>query len=169
VSAVGEVNLLNLFALKRVMSEKNLVGRCGLYCGSCIIYRAERDSEELRKRIAERNSCKIEEVHCEGCQIVMDEGWDGDEVWGKNCDIVNCLESKGLKTCYDCSDVCEKFENWYEEMLEHGEDLKKNLKKINEDDLGNWLNEEKEKWSCPECGKPLIINLEECHHCGVNI
>ena len=28
--------------------DKNLVGRCGLYCGFCLIYRAGKDSEKLR-------------------------------------------------------------------------------------------------------------------------
>jgi len=146
--------------------DTDLVGRCGLYCGSCIIYRAERDSEELRKSIAERNDCKVEEVHCGGCQTLMEYGWDADKVWGKNCEIVNCLESKNLETCYDCEDRCRKFEDWYKEMLNHNEDLKKNLKWINEGDVEDWLKGERERWSCPECGNPLIINLEKCHHCG---
>jgi len=37
-----------------VMVNRNLVGRCGIYCGSCIIYRAYKDSEQLRQRVAER-------------------------------------------------------------------------------------------------------------------
>jgi len=146
--------------------DKDLVGRCGLYCGSCIIYRAERDSEKLRKCIAERNDCEVKEVHCGGCQTLVEDGWDSDEVWGKNCDIVNCLESRDLKTCYDCDDQCKTFENWYQEMLGQGEDLKENLKRRNEGNVENWLKEERERWSCLKCGSPLIINLDECHRCG---
>ncbi|MCK4247085.1 MAG: DUF3795 domain-containing protein, partial [Methanomicrobia archaeon] len=50
------------------MINENLVGRCGLYCGACIIYRAYKDSEELRRIIAKDNNCKPEEIRCEGCQ-----------------------------------------------------------------------------------------------------
>jgi len=37
-----------------ILVDKNLVGRCGLYCGSCLIYRAYKDSEQLRQKIAKR-------------------------------------------------------------------------------------------------------------------
>ena len=33
------------------MVNKNLVGRCGLYCGFCLIYRAGKDSEKLRRAV----------------------------------------------------------------------------------------------------------------------
>jgi hypothetical protein len=48
--------------------SKNLVGRCGLYCGFCLIYRAGKDSEKLRRAVARRSKCKPEDVRCEGCQ-----------------------------------------------------------------------------------------------------
>jgi len=34
------------------MVDRNLVGRCGLYCGACIIYRAHKDSAKLRESFA---------------------------------------------------------------------------------------------------------------------
>jgi hypothetical protein len=46
--------------------SKNLVGRCGLYCGFCLIYRAGKDSEKLRKSVARRSKCKPEDIRCEG-------------------------------------------------------------------------------------------------------
>jgi len=151
------------------MVNEDLVGRCGLYCGSCIFYRAERDSEELRKEIAKRNNCSIQDVSCQGCQSVLEDGWDSDDMWGKNCDVVKCLESKGLETCYECERYCERFEEWYDDVLEYGEDLKENLKRIDSDDVKEWLKEKREKWSCPDCGNQLIINLDKCHHCGEKI
>ncbi len=151
------------------MADANLAGRCGLYCGSCIIYRAERDSQQLREEISRENGCEPEDVHCSGCQSVLIDGWDSDDVWGKNCEIVRCLESKELSTCHGCEVKCHSFQDWYEHMLEYGEDLKQNLKRINCGDLDAWLEEEEEKWSCKACGKPLIINLDRCHMCGESI
>ncbi len=151
------------------MVNMNLVGRCGLYCGSCIIYRAERDSEQLRMDIAKENGCEPGDVQCSGCQSVLVDGWDSDNVWGKNCEIVKCLDSKGMSTCYDCEVKCHSFKEWYEHMQEHGEDLEQNLEKINGGDLKEWLKEKEDKWSCKECGKPLIINLDRCHRCGESI
>ncbi|MFW6002369.1 MAG: DUF3795 domain-containing protein [archaeon] len=66
------------------MTDKNLVGRCGLYCGACIIYRAYKDSEDLRKKIADDNDCKPEYVKCEGCQSKQDERWHKDRAWGES-------------------------------------------------------------------------------------
>jgi hypothetical protein len=77
--------------------NENLVGRCGLYCGACIIYRAGKDSEKLRRTVAEKENCKPDEIRCEGCQTALANGWDIEgEGWGKNCKIVKCLEAKRL-------------------------------------------------------------------------
>lgn len=151
------------------MSNANLAGRCGLYCGSCIIYRAERDSQPLREEIARENGCEPEDVHCNGCQSVLIDGWDSDDVWGKNCEIVRCLESKKMRSCHKCGVKCHSFQGWYEHMLKYGENLKQNLKRINDGDPDAWLEEEEKKWSCKKCDKPLIINLDSCHMCGESI
>jgi len=52
------------------MADKNLVGRCGLFCGICSVYRAYKDSREFQEKIAERYGCLLEEVRCEGCQTL---------------------------------------------------------------------------------------------------
>lgn len=67
-----------------MMVNRNLVGRCGLYCGACIIYRAGKDSERLRRIIAEQKNCEPEDIRCEGCQTVLADGLDSKER-GKNC------------------------------------------------------------------------------------
>ena len=124
-----------------VLVSKNLVGRCGIYCGSCIIYRAYKDSEQLRKHVAERENCKPEDVRCEGCQTVLTNGWESKE-WGKNCKMVNCLEAKGLEFCYECDIYpnCEKFRDLADHCLEkHREDLVDNLSKIEAGEVEEWL------------------------------
>ncbi|MFQ6089716.1 MAG: hypothetical protein ACE5K0_12565 [Candidatus Methanofastidiosia archaeon] len=37
------------------MSNFNLIGRCGLYCGACGICRAHKDSKKLQEKIAIQN------------------------------------------------------------------------------------------------------------------
>jgi len=66
------------------MTNEDLVGRCGLYCGACSIYRAYKDNGEYLKRIATRFKCSPEKVRCEGCQILTPE------FWGNDCKIVQC-------------------------------------------------------------------------------
>ncbi|MGQ9706326.1 MAG: DUF3795 domain-containing protein [bacterium] len=50
--------------------NRNLVGRCSLYCGICEIYRAFKDSPKLQDELANRHNCRKEEVRCEGCQAI---------------------------------------------------------------------------------------------------
>jgi len=146
--------------------NRNLVGRCGLYCGACIIYRAGKDSERLRRIIAERENCKSEDIRCEGCQTVLADGWDSKE-WGKNCKIVKCLGAKGLNFCYECSKYpdCEKFRFIADSCSRHGENLMENLDRIRVGEVMEWLEEEDKKWRCRNCGKPIAMHLIECHWC----
>lgn len=145
----------------------NLVGRCGLYCGACIIYRACRDSEQLRQRVAETENCKPEDIRCEGCQTVLADGWNSRE-WGRNCRVVKCLESRGLSFCYECDTYseCDKFLVIADSCLKRGENLTENLESIKAGRVKEWLEEEDKKWRCHECGKPISMHLEECHWCG---
>jgi hypothetical protein len=155
-----------------VLVDKNLVGRCGLYCGSCIIYRASRDSEKLRRVVAEKQKCKLEEIRCGGCQTALTSGWDvkGEE-WGKNCKIVKCLTAKGLSFCYECNGYpnCERFHEIADSCLKFGEDLMGNLEKIMAGKVEEWLREEDGKWRCKSYGKPISIHLTECHWCGAKL
>jgi superfamily II DNA helicase RecQ len=153
------------------MVNENLVGRCGLYCGACIIYRAYKDSEHLRQIIAEDNNCRLEEIRCEGCQTVLTNGWKVEEKWGKNCKIVMCLENKGLNFCYECDTYpeCAKFHEIADEELKRGENLMENLNKIKIGKVKEWLEEEDKKWRCQKCGKPIAMHLTECHWCGAKL
>ncbi|TET63574.1 DUF3795 domain-containing protein [Candidatus Bathyarchaeota archaeon] len=148
-----------------------LVGRCGLYCGSCMIYRAYKESGKFRKLIAERAKCRPEDIRCEGCQTVLTEGWNVEgQQWGKNCKIVRCLEAKGLKFCYECGTFpdCDKFREIYDSELRHGENLIENSKRIKAGEVKEWLEEEEKKWVCKKCGKP-ISDYEEYHWCGAKL
>ncbi|MEW6684683.1 MAG: GNAT family N-acetyltransferase [Candidatus Edwardsbacteria bacterium] len=148
--------------------RQNLVGRCGLYCGACEIYRAYKDSEKLREEIASKHHCLPEEVRCEGCQTLEISGWAYDKEWGKNCKIAKCLNSKNLKYCYECAgyDYCKTFGDFANICLKLGVDLRKNLKMIKKGKVDRWLEEQEKKWRCAECGKPISVDLKECHWCG---
>lgn len=146
------------------MSSKNLVGKCGLYCGACSIYRAQRDSEEWRKRIAEKSDCSPERVRCNGC------GDLGSECWGSGCKIVLCTQAKGYNFCFECPEYesgnCSKYESLAKRYLSTGVDLRKNSARIKEGDADKWLQESEELFKCTACGKPISAWSNECHHCG---
>ncbi|HOA35847.1 MAG TPA: DUF3795 domain-containing protein [Bacillota bacterium] len=145
------------------MPEVNLAGRCGLYCGACNIYRAQRDDASWRRRLASRFKCEEEQVCCNGCRALT-----GD-CWGYNCKIVICLEEKGFDSCYLCpehSGNCEKFGKLAAGYLNDGVDIRRNLAERAAAGLEAWLERAAEEYTCRSCGGPLTVGRTQCHHCG---
>jgi hypothetical protein len=101
----------------------------------------------------------------------LTNGWDVEEIWGKNCKIVKCLEVNRMDFCYECSEYpdCKKFREIADSCLKHGENLMDNLNKIKAGKVEEWLEEENEKWRCHKCGKPIAMQLTECHWCGAKL
>ena len=147
--------------------DRNLVGRCGLYCGACVIHRAYKDGGEYLQRVASFFKCPPEKVRCEGCQALTRE------CWGTGCERVQCLDAKGWSFCFECPEYekhsCEKFEEFSEGYLkEDGVDLRANLARIKAGDVEAWLEEAEKKFRCPACAKPLSNSAvrKKCYHCG---
>jgi len=149
--------------------DRNLVGRCGLYCGACSIYRGHKDDGEYLKLLAEHFECAPEKVRCSGCQALKPEDW------GYACNIVHCVRGKGLEFCYQCDEYenggCEKFGELAARYLEDGEDVSASSERIKNGKTGAWLRECGEKYKCPECGEPLPVGRmkRKCCHCGADL
>ena len=146
------------------MAETDLVGRCGLYCGACGVYRAYKDNGEYRDRVARVFKCPPEKVRCEGCQALTSE------CWGNDCKIVQCTTSKGFDFCYECpqfdDETCEKYDELAKRYLEDNVDVRANLKRIRSGQVEAWLRESRERFKCPHCGKPLPEGSKKCYNCG---
>lgn len=152
------------------MVNKNLIGRCGLYCGICTVYRAYKDSKELQGKLAEKHGCLPEEVRCEGCQALGTYPWTYEKQWGSNCKIVKCLNAKRLTFCFEFSDydTCQKHAELAESCSGLEMDLRASLQMIQEGKDEEWLLEQDKRWRCPKCGNPIIVSYEfkDCHWCG---
>lgn len=150
------------------MNDENLVTRCGIYCGACYIYRAQRDGEEFLYKIAEWQKVEQDEVKCEGCLSPDEAKWPN----CIKCYPQKCLKEKKLDYCYECDEFIDQSCSFYKELEEfcskRGENIRENMIKIKEDTLA-WLSEQKEKWNCPSCGKPYSWYETTCHHCGENL
>jgi len=146
------------------MTDEDLVGRCGLYCGACSIYRAYKDNGEHLIRLSKRFKRPPEKVKCEGCQILTPK------CWGNKCKIVQCLQAKNYEFCYECPKYeersCEKFEKLAKGHLEDNVDIRANLEKIKTGKAMEWLKESKKRFKCPYCKKPLPEGSKKCYHCG---
>ncbi|MEM3699785.1 MAG: hypothetical protein QXL57_02815 [Candidatus Bathyarchaeia archaeon] len=51
------------------MVNANLVGRCGLYCGACAIYRAYKDNREYLAKLAQHFKCPPEKCDAKGAWL----------------------------------------------------------------------------------------------------
>jgi len=148
------------------MIDRSLVGKCGLYCGACGVYRADKDDGEFLRKLAENFKCPPEKVKCKGCGALTET------CWGNDCQIVQCLKTRGLEFCYECdsyrSDSCEKFGRLAQRYMKIGVDVRKNLERIKRGEMETWLRESEQRFRCPTCAKPVPVYGTEgkCHHCG---
>lgn len=152
------------------MPNRWLVGRCGIYCGYCEIYRAYKDSPKLRAELAQRYGCSPGDIICSGCQMVHARGWRGDPKRGYNCKIRECLGDKGFKFCYECPAIktCRLLIELASVYILFGVDLNTNLQIIRDGKIKEWLSEQDARWRCGNCEKPIILSqkIDYCHHCG---
>jgi len=147
-----------------LMLESSLIGRCGLYCGACSIYRAYKDDGEYLKRVAAYFKCPPEKVRCEGCQALTPE------CWGNDCKIVQCTKAKGVSFCYECPQFddrsCEEFEDLAKRYMEDNVDVRANLLRVKTGQVEALVRESKERFRCEYCAKPLPEGSKKCYHCG---
>jgi hypothetical protein len=150
------------------MADFGLQSRCGIYCGACYVYRAERDYGKFLREIAEWQKVEIDEVQCNGCLAPEAEKWPNCQ----KCYPISCLKEKGLEFCYECPEfdagTCEEYTKYEEFTRKRGERIRLNLLKMKLDPE-KYLREMDKKWRCPSCGESYSWYEEKCHHCGKNL
>ncbi|MCJ7573267.1 DUF3795 domain-containing protein [Candidatus Bathyarchaeota archaeon] len=147
-------------------TDENLLSRCGIYCGACYIYRAQRDGGEFLDHVAAWQKAPKEMVRCRGCLGPLDEMWQT----CRRCVVRSCLEAKGYGFCHECPGFedgsCEKYERLSRFCAERGEDIRGTPLRMRAGEAEGWLREQDEKWRCPSCGRPASWYEKSCHHCG---
>lgn len=78
--------------MREIKADSKLIAKCGLYCGAC------------RKYLAEK---------CPGCAENEKAGW---------CGIRKCTKEKGIASCAGCNDFtdvncCKKFNNFISKIF----------------------------------------------------
>lgn len=137
------------------MIDNNLAAPCGIYCGACRQYLL------WKKDLLEERGYKL---GCKGCRIR-----------NKNCAFIrrDCsqLTKKQLEYCHECEKFpCGKLERLdalYQER--YSVNLVANLERIKEIGVENWLLEQKNLYTCPDCGGEICIHDAECYDCGIKI
>lgn len=136
--------------MKNELITARMIAPCGLDCGIC------------KRALAKTDPCP-------GC-LGPDE--QKPEFCAKGCGIIRCAKRRenGYAYCdecpdYPCEDVTEK-ENRYTSKYPLYESPKKNLQTIRECGMEQFLEKEREQWTCRECGHIVCVHTGICSGCG---
>lgn len=129
----------------------DLIAPCGMNCRLCWAY------------VREKNTCP-------GCLKI--DGQESQKSLSRtSCRIRNCDQLTRSKTRY-CSDKCDSYPCTRLKQLDkryrtkYGMSMIDNLNMINEFGIRHFIDTEKEKWICPECGDIICVHKPGCPGCG---
>lgn len=128
---------------------------CGIYCGACLcnIVRESGNIEETARRL----NRTVEQLTCTNCKTALHT----------DCSFVSCCLGKGLENCSECPEMpCEEMKKFANDGLMHHATIITNLLRIREIGLQNWLDEQKARYSCKNCGARTGWSFTVCENCG---
>ena len=151
--------------------KKEILAPCGLYCGVCAIYIADRtDNLKFKEAIAKSKVYRafvntIEDVKCRGCQSE-----NINEIFGycRECKIRDCVQKNGFVSCHECKDVPCK---WLESFpIPVGRKvIMRALPYWKEHGTLKWIEHEENRYKCPECGNSLYRGATKCNACKIKL
>ena len=131
-----------------------LIAPCGMNCNVCSNYLAlENDTKSKGVKLP----------YCEGCRLR-----------DKKCSFVKKKCKKVLnhkvEFCYECNEFpCELFKKAVFKKYEtlYRMNMVENLQYIRDYGLAKFLEAEKKKWECPNCGKTICCHNGICYNCNL--
>jgi hypothetical protein len=120
------------------------IAPCGINCSACFVF------------LRERNKCP-------GCRVEDLKK----PVTRLKCSIKTC-SSRNSEFCFTCREYpCSKLERIDKRYrTKYNLGLIGNLETIAINGLENFLETEKQRWSCPSCGGTVSIHKGRCVECG---
>jgi len=150
---------------------EQLVGICGIYCGTCPYYLAgrENDQEQLA-RLSQLEGVPIEDLHCDGC--LSDRL--APHCVGCRAGFRGCADQKQVTWCFQCPDFpCRRLEDFREihvvNGISHHARVIEELTFLKERGLETWLAQQDQGGRCPRCGKRLYWFTRHCPVCQSRI
>ncbi len=136
-----------------------LLAPCGLYCGVCGIYYANKHgNEKLKQKLAKAYWCKPDQIACEGCLS------DNKYFYCKSCKIRECVQKKGFRGCHECSEFpCEYITNYPYQLAKKF--MLKSIPARKERTDAEWVAWEEQNWTCKACGAIAFRGAKRCPIC----
>lgn len=135
-----------------------LVAYCGLYCGACGVYRQVHDQSGC---YLEELAAKLSYGGCKGC------GSDLHSTWCRDCVFRDCAKERGVRHCADCGEFpCPRIAEFDGDGVPHHAGILANLRRLQQVGIEPWLEEQRQIWSCRECGSLQQWYSRICTECG---
>ena len=124
-----------------------LIAPCGMNCALCYAY------------LREKNKCP-------GCR-----GSNENKAYScVNCRIINCdtLNQRKLKFCFSCKTFpCARLKQLDKRYrTKYGMSMIENLGNIKEHGIRDFVKQEKQRWTCPNCDGIICVHRVDCSYCG---
>ena len=139
--------------------NNELLSPCGLYCGVCGVLIAHRENnQKFKERLSTVYGVSADEIRCQGC--MSDEPF----VFCRTCPIKTCTKERGYAGCHECSDFpCEHINNFPVEVGKKV--ILRAVPRWREVGTEKWVEEEEQRYICPECGNKLFRGAKRCRNC----
>lgn len=121
-------------------------------------------------------NCMVCYKHCytkktkQSCAGCMGES-TGKPEHCRKCKIKDCVQSKGITYCYECSDFpCKLIKNLESSYNKHySESLIENSKTAKEKGIPHLMEAHIKKYICTKCGGIITLHDKVCTECGNEI
>jgi len=147
--------------------KKELVSPCGLWCGVCSIYIAHKNNnlkfKEKLLPIYRAFAKNVDDIACTGC---LSEG----VVFSvcRACPVKKCCKEKNIEGCYQCEDFpCKYVDNF---PIPVGKKvILRAIPYWREHGTEKFVEEEKKRYHCPNCGNQLFRGAKRCNKCKAEV
>jgi hypothetical protein len=131
---------------------------CGLYCGACCSMIVHEKEQGIASAL--EVTTEADEQPCQGCNAD----------YKSNCEFVLCNREHGVTNCAFCNEYpCDMITRFSVEEWEHHRVVLTNLDRIKAIGSEAWLQEQNDKWKCPQCSARTIWYQKQCTRCGTEI
>lgn len=85
----------------------------------------------------------------------------------RTCKIKDCTKEKGIIYCYECTEYpCKSIKNLEKSyQTRYKASLMENSKFVREHGLAAFMAQQKETYTCPECGGVISLHDAQCSEC----
>lgn len=155
----------------------NFLAPCGLYCGVCAIYMAERDNNnKLKEKLVElykgnapgkgtlpgSEGLTVEGIRCKGC-LSEDRFMHCEQ-----CKIRACTIQRGYQGCHQCEEFpCGHIEDF--PMTVGKKVILRAVPYRRKVGTEKWVLEEEARYLCPQCGNKLFRGAMRCNECKTQV